>query len=64
MSVTENFEIFTLSNIRSWLERGEDVRVNDCTAEIIRSLEHDMDLIHFAKVSEYGEHMDMVRVNK
>lgn len=60
----ENLSIFSEENIRFWLERGEEVRVNDCTAEIIRSLEHDMDLIHFAKVSEYGEHMDMVRVNK
>ena len=60
----ENLSIFSEENIRFWLERGEEVRVNDCTAEIIDALEHDMDLIHFAKVSEYGEHMDMVRVNK
>lgn len=60
----ENLSIFTGDNIRFWLERGEEVRVNDCTAEIIEALEHDMDLIHFSKVSEYGELMEMVRVNK
>ena len=60
----ENLSIFTGANIRFWLERGEEVRVNDCTAEIIEALEHDMDLIHFPKVSEYGELMEMVRVNK
>ena len=60
----DNLSIFTDDNIRFWLERGEEVRVNDCTAEIIGSLEHDMDLIHFSKVSEYGELMEMVRVNK
>ena len=64
MSVTENFEIFTLSNIRYWLERGEDVRIDDCTTEIIKVLEREMDLIHFSSVSEYGELMEMVRVNK
>ena len=64
MSVTENFEIFTLSNIRSWLERGEDVRIDDCTTEIIKVLEREMDLIHFSSVSEYGEEMEMVRINK
>ena len=64
MSVAENFEIFTLSNIRSWLERGEDVRIDDCTTEIIKVLEREMDLIHFASVSEYGEEMEMVRINK
>ena len=60
----DNLSIFTDDNIRFWLERGEEVRVNDCTAEIIEALEHDMDLIHFPKVSEYGELMEMVRVNK
>lgn len=60
----ENLSIFTGDNIRFWLERGEEVRVNDCTAEIIEALEHGMDLIHFSKVSEYGELMEMVRVNK
>lgn len=60
----ENLSIFTGDNIRFWLERGEEVRVNDCTSEIIEALEHDMDLIHFSKVSEYGELMEMVRVNK
>ena len=60
----DNLSIFTDDNIRFWLERGEEVRVNDCTAEIIEALEHDMDLIHFSKVSEYGELMEMVRVNK
>ena len=60
----ENLSIFTEDNIRFWLERGEEVRVNDCTSEIIGALEHDMDLIHFPKESEYGEHMEMVRVNK
>ena len=64
MSIFENLVLFTESNIRAWLERGEEVRVNDCTYEIIAALEHDMDLIHFAKVSEYGEHMEMVRLNK
>ena len=64
MNVTENFEIFTVSNIRSWLERGEDVRLNDCTTSIIKVLERDMDLIHFPVVSEYGEEMEMVRINK
>lgn len=64
MSIFENLAVFTESNIRAWLERGEEVRVNDCTSEIIAALEHDMDLIHFAKVSEYGEHMEMVRLNK
>lgn len=57
-------EIFTVSNIRSWLERGEDVRLNDCTTAIINVLERDMDLIHFYKISEYGEEMEMVRINK
>lgn len=60
----DNLSIFTDDNIRFWLERGEEVRVNDCTSEIIEALEHDMDLIHFSKVSEYGELMEMVRVNK
>ena len=60
----ENLSIFTEDNIRFWLERGEEVRVNDCTAEIIEALEHEMDLIHFSKVSEYGELMEMVRINK
>lgn len=60
----DNLSIFTDDNIRFWLERGEEVRVNDCTSEIIEELEHDMDLIHFSKVSEYGELMEMVRVNK
>ena len=64
MSMFENLSIFTEENIRFWLERGEEVRVNDCTAEIIEALEHDMDLIHFAKLSEYGELMEMVRANK
>ena len=64
MSVTENLEIFTVSNIRSWLERGEDVCLNDCTTAIINILERDMDLIHFYKISEYGEEMEMVRINK
>ena len=64
MSMFENLSIFTKDNIRFWLERGEEVRVNDCTSEIIGALEHDMDLIHFAKLSEYGELMEMVRVNK
>lgn len=57
-------EIFTVSNIRYWLERGEDVRLNDCTTAIINVLERDMDLIHFYKISEYGEEMEMVRINK
>lgn len=57
-------EIFTVSNIRSWLERGEDVRINDCTTAIINVLERDMDLIRFYKISEYGEEMEMVRINK
>lgn len=60
----DNLAIFTDDNIRFWLERGEEVRVNDCTSKIIEALEHDMDLIHFSKVSEYGELMEMVRVNK
>ena len=60
----DNLSIFTDDNIRFWLERGEEVRVNACTSEIIEALEHDMDLIHFSKVSEYGELMEMVRVNK
>lgn len=64
MSMFENLSIFTKDNIRFWLERGEEVRVNDCTAEIIEELEHDMDLIHLAKLSEYGDLMEMVRVNK
>ena len=64
MSIFEDLAIFTVDNIRFWLDRGEEVRVNDCTAEIIEALEHDMDLIHFAKVSEYGELMEMVRTNK
>lgn len=62
MSIWEDLTIFTEDNIRCWLERGEDVRVNDCTAEIIKALENDMDLIHFTKVSEYGEQMEMVQV--
>ena len=64
MSIFENLSIFTEGNIRFWLDRGEEVRVNDCTSEIIGALENDMDLIHFSKVSEYGELMEMVRVNK
>lgn len=64
MSIFENLSIFTEGNIRFWLDRGEEVRVNDCTAEIIEELEHDMDLIHLAKLSEYGDLMEMVRVNK
>ena len=64
MSIFESIAIFTEDNIRSWIERGEEVRVDDCTAEIIKDLEHDMDLIHFTKVSEYGEQMEMVRVNR
>lgn len=60
----EDLAIFTEDNIRYWLERGEEVCVNDCTAEIIKSLECDMDLIHFTEVSEYGEQLEMVRVNK
>lgn len=64
MSIWEDLAIFTEGNIRSWLDRGEEVRVDDCTSEIIEALEHEMDLIHFPKVSEYGELMEMVRVNK
>ena len=64
MSIFESLAIFTEDNIRFWLEHGEEVRVNDCTAEIIEALEHDMDLIHFTKVSEYGERMEMVRLSK
>lgn len=60
----DDLYIFTEDNIRFWLERGEEVRVDECTSEIIEALEHDMDLIHFSKVSEYGELMEMVRVNK
>ena len=60
----DNLSIFTEGNIRFWLDRGEEVRVDDCTSEIIEALEHEMDLIHFSKVSEYGELMEMVRVNK
>lgn len=64
MSIWEDLAIFTGDNIRFWLERGEEVRVDDCTSEIIKALEHDMDLVHFTKVSEYGEDMEMVRVSK
>ena len=64
MSIFESLAIFTEDNIRLWLERGEEVRVNDLTSEIIKALERDMDLIHFPKVSEYGEQMEMVRINK
>lgn len=64
MSIFESLAIFTEDNIRFWLERGEEVRVNDCTAEIIEALEHDMDLIHFTEISKYGEQMEMVRVNR
>lgn len=64
MSILENFAIFTEGNIRFWLERGEEVRVDDCTSEIIKALEHDMDLIHFTKMSEYGYQMEMVRLSK
>lgn len=64
MSIFESIAIFTEDNIRSWIERGEEVRVDDCTAEIIKALDHDMDLIHFNKVSEYGEQIEMVRVNR
>ena len=64
MSIFESLAIFTEDNIRLWLERGEEVRVNDCTAEIIKDLEREMDLIHFSRVSEYGEDMEMVRLSK
>lgn len=64
MSIIDTLAIFTEANIRFWLERGEEVRVDDCTAGIIDALEHDMDLIHFTKVSEYGEDMEMVRLRK
>lgn len=64
MGIFESLAIFTEANIQFWLERGEEVRVNDCTAEIVKALEHDMDLVHFTKVSEYGERMEMVRINK
>ena len=64
MSIFESLAIFTEDNIRLWLERGEEVRVNDLTSEIIKALERDMDLTHFSKVSEYGEQMEMVRINK
>ena len=64
MSIFESLAIFTEDNIRLWLERGEEVRVNDCTAEIIKALEHDMNLTHITKVSEYGEGMVMVRLSK
>lgn len=64
MSIWEDLAIFTEGNIRFWLERGEEVRVDSFTSEIIKSLENDMDLIHFTKVSEYGEQMEMVRASK
>lgn len=58
------FTILTKSNIRCWLENGEEVPINDITSEYVAELEHDLDLIHFTKVSSYGVSMEMVRIKE